>query len=296
MSTSLLNLVGETGEIGATSLQVFQRIAGQTGEQSQNDNVVPKEFLYNKEELVSRIKERNLGVTSYGKHVYNDLWYLCNKNKLCVTFTPRGGCSIAFQQYLDVVGLLNDGLIYDSNWLHSYRSEVFNNSINYYDIKELIDNNYTFIKFIMNPYIRAVSVYRAQESHNLSFRKYLIELINNKIDYFSENDKYHYHPQYIDGEEKIITKYIKINENETTQIELFDGTLYTLDVNKYTSNHHGMKNDKNTMICGDLPRRVINFNLPKKYKYFYDDEIRQMVEIFYKDDIEKYGFSFDVDF
>jgi hypothetical protein len=29
------------------------------------------------------------------------------------------------------------------------------------------------------------------------------------------------------------------------------------------------------------------------YKYFYDEEIKQMVETYYKDDIEKYGFSFN---
>ena len=42
----------------------------------------------------------------------------------------------------------------------------------------------------MNPYIRAVSIYRAQTSHNLSFREYLKQLIGNNIDYFNENDKY----------------------------------------------------------------------------------------------------------
>ena len=46
--------------------------------------------------------------------------------------------------------------------------------------------------------------------------------LNNQIDYFNDNDKYHYHPQYIDGEENIITKYIKIDKNETFKIKLFD--------------------------------------------------------------------------
>ena len=38
---------------------------------------------------------------------------------------------------------------------------------------------------------------------------------------------------------------------------------------------------------------VDNNNLPKNYKLFYDDEIKKMVDIYYKDDIEKYGFTFD---
>ena len=38
---------------------------------------------------------------------------------------------------------------------------------------------------------------------------------------------------------------------------------------------------------------MILCNLPKSYKYFYDDEIKKMVKIFYKDDIVKYNFTFD---
>ena len=145
----------------------------------------------------------------------------------------------------------------------------------------------------MNPYIRAVSVYRAQTSHDLSFRQYLVQLVNNEIGYFNDNDKYHYHPQYIDGEENVITKYIKINENETFHITLHDGLLYTLDANRYTSCHHGHKNITNTNFMGDTSKSIVNDNLPVSYKYFYDDEIYKLVETFYKNDIDKYGFTFE---
>jgi hypothetical protein len=47
------------------------------------------------------------------------------------------------------------------------------------------------------------------------------------------------------------------------------------------------------MFCGDTPKNTINKNLPKSYKYFYDDEIKSLCESFYKQDIEKYGFTFD---
>ena len=92
--------------------------------------------------------------------------------------------------------MLEDGLNYNA-FIHNYRCEVFIPNITYKNIDDLIKEKYTFIKFIMNPYIRAVSVYRAQTSHNLSFREYLKQLINNKIDYFNNNDKWHYHQQYI---------------------------------------------------------------------------------------------------
>ncbi len=244
--------------------------------------------------LISNIKQKDLGKTVYSNTVYSDLFYCDNENKICITFTPRGGCSIAFQQYLDLVGLLKDGLDFDP-FIHCYRCYLFNDNIPLIDINQLIEQQYTFVKFIMNPYIRAVSIFRSQTSHNLSFRQYLHQLINNEVDYFNDNDKYHYHPQYILDEEKIITKYIKIDKNETFEIKLSNGTLYNLDVNKYTSCHHGQKTDY-MEFCGDLPKDDINNHLPKSYKYFYDEEIKQMVYTYYKQDIEHYGYSFDDNF
>ncbi len=241
--------------------------------------------------LISNIKEKKLCKTMYGDSIYKNLFYCDNENKICITFTPRGGCSISFQQYLDLVGLLKDGLDYNP-FIHRYRCNILDKNIEFIDINKLIEEQFTFIKFIMNPYIRAVSIFRAQESHNLSFRQYLHQLINNKIDYFSNNDKYHYHQQYNLGEEKIITKYIKIDKNESFEIKLIDGTLYNLDVNKYTSCHHGKKT-KNTEFVGDLLRKDVNMKLPKSYKYFYDEEIKKMVDSYYKEDIEHYEYSFD---
>jgi hypothetical protein len=75
-------------------------------------------------------------------------------------------------------------------------------------------------------------------------------------------------------------------------IQLHNGEDYLVDVNRYTSGHHGTKTS-NTSFCGDIPKDQVNECLPSSYKYFYDDEIKQMVETYYKDDIEKYGFSFD---
>jgi len=251
-------------------------------------------YIYMEDKLISNIKTKNLSRTTYSNSIYNNLFYCDNNNKICISFTPRGGCSISFQQYLDLVGLLKDGLDYNT-FIHHYRNKIFHKNVKVMNINELIKQQFTFIKFIMNPYIRAVSIFRVQTSHNLSFRQYLNELINNKIDYFNKNDKYHYHQQYIPDEEKIITKYIKIDKNETFEIKLFNGELYNFDVNKYTSCHHGKKFD-HTEFCGDLPKDVVNKHLPKSYKYFYDEEIKQMVDTYYKQDIEHYGYSFDDNF
>ena len=43
----------------------------------------------------------------YSNTIYSNLWYCDDENKVCITFTPRGGCSIAFKCYL--IGKLNEG-------------------------------------------------------------------------------------------------------------------------------------------------------------------------------------------
>lgn len=121
------------------------------------------------------------------------------KIKYVLLLHQGGGCSVAFQQFLDLNGLLDDAIKYKS-WLHDYRTEILDPNIKKCNINTLILHNYTFIKFIINPYIRAVSIYRANVSNNLSFREYLKEILNNTHGYFNNNDKFHSHSQYIDGE------------------------------------------------------------------------------------------------
>ena len=241
--------------------------------------------------VINKIKNSRAAKTTFGKSIYSNMWYVDTKNKICITFSPRGGCSIAFQQYLDLIGLLDFAFKYNS-FIHKFRTDILINKIPFIPINKLFNQKYTFIKFIMNPYIRAVSSFRLQTSHNLSFRQYLHQLINNKISYFNDSDKYHLQPQYIQNEEAIITKYIKTNENEKYTVKLQNGSDYEMDVNKYTSVHHGKKTDFNE-FCGDIPKDEINKNLPSDYKCFYDDEIKNLVYTFYKNDVDKYGFTFD---
>ena len=241
--------------------------------------------------IVLKIKNSTAARTIVTKSKYGDLAYVDTNTNTCFLFTPRGGCSVTFQCYLDLLGLLNDGLNYNK-FIHSYRNEIFNPNIPFISFDKLKEKKCFFIKFIINPYIRAVSVYRAHTSHNLSFRKYLKQLVSNKVGYFNINDAYHYHPQYVKGEEIFVNKYIKINENETCKIPLKNGKVFNVDVNKYTSIHHGKKTDSK-IFCGDKPLDKIYSNLPASYKYFYDDEIKKMVETYYENDIKKYGFTFD---
>ena len=190
----------------------------------------------NKELLINKIKSTNCFKSNM--ELYGDI----NK-KICFLWSPRAGCSITFKCFLDMIGLLEDAEKYN-DWIHNYRMEIMWPNISYISISELKKNNYTIIKTIVNPYSRAVSIWRSHISHNLSFRDYLKELTNNKIDYFNENDKYHLRPQYIAEEEQIVTKYIKLDNYEKYDVLLSDGTNYTVDVTRYTSRHHAKRREE----------------------------------------------------
>jgi hypothetical protein len=239
----------------------------------------------NKELLINRLK--NTGCFKSNKELYGD-----RNKKICFLWSPRAGCSITFKCFLDMIGLLDDAEKYNE-WIHNYRMEIMWPNISYISIPDLINNNFTIIKTLVNPYSRAVSIWRAQKSHNLSFRDYLKELIYNKISYFNENDKYHLKPQYVDEEEKFVTKYIKLDNFEKYDITLLDGTIYTVDVTKYTSKHHAKRSADINYFVGDIKLNDIHNNIPSSYKYFYDDEIKEMVYTYYKKDIEFYGYTFE---
>jgi hypothetical protein len=239
----------------------------------------------NKEFLINKIKSKNCFKSN--NEIYGD-----KDTKIAFMWSPRGGCSITFKCFLDIIGLLEDAENYN-DWIHNYRMEIMWHNIPYLSIPDMKFNNYHIIKTIVNPYSRAVSIWRAQSSHNLSFNDYLKELVNDKISYFNNNDKYHLRPQYINGEEEIVTKYIKLDKYEKYDFQLSNGKYLVVDVTKYTSNHHAERNENINYFVGNIKLNDIHNIIPKSYKYFYNEEIKQMVYKYYKNDIEKYNYTFE---
>lgn len=222
----------------------------------------------------------------YSTYIYGDV-----RSKTCFLFTPRSGCSTAFQAYLDYLGLLHDALEVD-NFIHRYRYNIFNKYISNKSINDLVKENYTFVKFIINPYIRAVGSFLWQKSCILSFREYMKSLINNTTN-LTGDELFHIYPQYCEGEEEFVNHYIRVNENETYTIKQKDGNNFIIDPNKYKSVHHSIRHQENTTFSGDIDRLTVADNLPASYKYFYDNEIKELVETYYKVDFDHYSFTFN---
>ena len=218
-------------------------------------------------------------------NVYAHCMYASKKNKICFIFTPRSGCTVTIKCFLDLNNLLQDleskkhmGKMY----VHYYRHMILEKKIETINIDKLKNDNYNFIKFIVNPYLRAVSIFTFIK-HNLSFKEFLKQINILKL---SEYEKFHIHQQYISDEEKYINKYIKIDKID----EIYKINDFEINPNNYTSVHHSQRKNIIT-FCGDIPKNKLQ--LPQNYKYMYDDEIKKLVENLYKKDIEYYNYTFE---
>jgi len=83
-------------------------------------------------------------------------------NKICVEFTPKASATYAAKVVFDYLNLTETAFRYDSRWIHTWRSKVYDKSpegrfsaCN----KACLDPEYTCMKIVRNPYARAVSSY-----------------------------------------------------------------------------------------------------------------------------------------
>jgi len=212
------------------------------------------------------------------------------RNKLVFLWSPRAGCSITCKQAFNLLGLLKDVEDYD-NFVHNYRIRVYKYHAPYIDILKL-PSDYTIIKTIVNPYSRAVSIWwKTTTSQDWTFREFMRRLVNGETDELTKCEKFHLRPQYIKGEEEYITKYIKLESGEKFPFKLANGRNYKIDFSRYTSVHHGNRVETEYFV-GDVKNSEIQSILPKNYKFFYDPEIKSLVEDYFRDDIEHYGYTY----
>ena len=110
----------------------------------------------NKQILIERVKNTSYFKSEMG--LYGD-----KDKKICFLWSPRAGCSITFKCFLDMIGLLDDAENYNV-WIHNYRMEIMIPNTYYIGISDLKKDNYHIIKTIVNPYSRAVSIWRFQKN------------------------------------------------------------------------------------------------------------------------------------
>ena len=228
-------------------------------------------------------------------------------NGILLIFTPRAACTLATSIFFHHMGeyqKIDQDLINKfSNpnkmfFIHAFRKD-------YRPIVYSIDANYLKIKFIRNPYRRAVSCYLFCGSHywqmkNISFRKFLLNIKDNKIQ--NKNIAKHLVPQYDEDTEKYVDEYVKV-ENIEMDLERIDkqhGTRFLesyrqLNKDSIFVSHKAIRNKDITEFVGNATfiEIVRKYGIPAaEYRFFYNDEIKELVDEIYRDDIQKYNYNF----
>jgi hypothetical protein len=226
-------------------------------------------------------------------------------SNVIMDWSPKGGCTILTKMFFKNLGLLETALAYNS-WIHEYRMHVFSKEHPTL-ISHIRDKNIYKFKVVRNPFKRAVSSYihtmKYESMHevvrktlwrwnaNISFRtfvKYLSKIdINNCDPHYSLQKKF-FEYEIPDCYDKIIR--LESIEKGIEEINKEKGTHF--DLSGISSKHHIDFSNNDGKNVARLKWSKIKDRIPD-YKYFYTDELVDMVYKVYQDDFQAYGYSID---
>lgn len=234
------------------------------------------------------------------------------KSKKIMFYTPRCACTIYLKIFLTHIGKISRVMELEkknkkslTESVHSFAAKY--KIVNPYSKKHIIGDYFRF-KVIRNPYSRAISIISFIAKYLPTVRKgvgNILKLNTLQIFQIIEKNKFkfifagketklitsHCKPQYVPGEEKYISKYIRVeNGLEENAKEL---GFKNVDITKINAKHH-VKKCKTEKFFGLTPLEEIK-KFPANYKLFYNKEIKTLVTKLYESDIEHYGYTFSED-
>lgn len=221
-------------------------------------------------------------------------------NKIVMIFTPRAACTLSCNVFFEHMGLRES---FDKDvWIHKYRQSYRP----WADDNIFVSPEFTKIKFIRNPYKRAVSSYLYAmidypQERKFSFYDFMKSLVPGA---FCSDILYHCLSQYSPVYEKFTNHYVRVENirEDLLSIDEKHNTKFLEAYNKINLEEHNVshkdkKNKEITEFIGmtsynDLLKRFDNPHA--EYKYYYNDEVRKLIEEVYANDINHYGYKFDL--
>jgi hypothetical protein len=208
-------------------------------------------------------------------------------SKVIFGWTAKAGCTVVVKMFLDHCGLLDTALAYHE-WVHNYRGAYLGPAPPHCTVP--------FIKFVRNPYSRAVSSYLGvaygrqifpmlESVDHFSFETFLQYLVSDTVSWDIHFDK-----QFCPGE--IYDEIVPIEKMDEIMPRI--NQKYGLSLNwKFTSSHHFAKDPTmETDYQGAKDFSKVRHPIGS-YKQFYNDENRKLVELIYGEDILHYGYTYD---
>ena len=225
-----------------------------------------------------------------------------NEQNIIADWTAKAGCTIAMKMLFDYMNVLEEALEYNP-WVHNYRMHVYYDKFGRVTEKHMNSKNYLKLKFVRNPFNRAVSSFihcckypfllAEYENSNPSFNDFLKLLHSKKLGINCGGG--HYRIQNWDLN-RIYDKIIQI-ENINDHIHSLNQKYNVNLKNDFSSNHH-VKKSKYIKNFGNVKRNEIlnyfasNNQESPTYDSYYSDENYQLVSDIYSDDITPLGYTF----
>ena len=208
--------------------------------------------------------------------------------KVVFGWTPKAGCTVVQKMFLDHCGLLEKALALYGCVQH-FRCLVLEQE------ECPPDNKLVRIKFVRNPYSRAVSSYLCMAYHRNVFRMF------DSMDHFSFETflqylasgtatwDIHFDKQFYEGE--TYDKVVRLEKMDEVMPRINE--MYGLQLNwKFTSHHHYPKDPTmETEYQGAKDFSKVRDPVGS-YKAFYNEENRKLVESIYGDDFIHYGYTY----
>ena len=222
---------------------------------------------------------------------YNCAFLYHEKEKVKVIWSPKAACTHVKKMFFYHENLLDEAIKFNP-WIHEYHYKIFKKRQ-----KNFKDNDVRYIQFTVSPYRRAVSSYvhlikyiipekkNTQNLKNISFYDFLILIKNNCLE---KNE--HYKLQTFHNYKNLDIEYFKMEEIEDNYKLLKD--KYNLNYKHFSSNHYIKKTDFKE-FCGYTNYNDLVGKIPKHYKYFYNDKIRELVEEIYGIDIKNFNYTWE---
>jgi len=236
-------------------------------------------------------------------------------SKLIVIWSAKSGSVYATKWFYYQNHMLKKAL-QKSRWIHDFRleyqkSETYRNALSAFKNEP---TTYNVIKFVRDPYTRAVSSFL----HMLKFihfeRKYALDFISNNgkvkikkqysfkefLEILNQNDIYavnmHWSSQIhaLELNNIVKPKIIKL-ENSQKEIEAIEAELKLKKSNfefLTRSNHH-IKSKPN-LIKDNFANEQLDWSMADdlpEYKSFYNDETKKLVAEIYQKDFEMYAYD-----
>jgi hypothetical protein len=244
-----------------------------------------------------------------GLAVRQDRNIVSEAHNILFGITPKAGCTMATKIFFNHIGRLDEALSYHS-WIHRYRQKYIAEHPT--SFAHLRSDSMLKLKFIRNPYTRAVSSYIHAMKHPyekeriesffdigdfraISFLQFIEYLESLPIAYCNG----HHALQWVPGEGQLF-KYdflVRIEHLEEDLKVAADKGGVTLKIeDALLSSSHHLKKNTSTEFVGRTPFLDLSSGHEKlteipSYGAFYDDETRQRIEKVYQRDFRVYPYD-----